>query len=189
MLNGSATDDIIVGLAGADVLNGLGGNDILVGGPGSATGTIADNFNSGGYSGNDGNAANFAGNWTENDNNSATSGDIEIDGNRLRFNETVDGGETIERSMNLAGATAATLSFSYEDDNLGVGQSVIVEARNSGSGTWEVLGTLGSTTATGNGNFSATLTAAQIGANSESASGQPATATTGTTVTISTSIT
>lgn len=166
VLNGSATDDIIVGLAGADVLNGLGGNDILVGGPGSATGTIADNFNSGGYSGNDGNAANFAGNWTENDNNSATSGDIEIDGNRLRFNETVDGGETIERSMNLAGATAATLSFSYEDDNLGVGQSVIVEARNSGSGTWEVLGTLGSTTATGNGNFSATLTAAQIGANS-----------------------
>ena len=35
VLNGTATDDLILGLAGADVLNGLAGNDILVGGPGS----------------------------------------------------------------------------------------------------------------------------------------------------------
>ena len=32
-LNGTAQDDLILGLAGADTLNGLAGNDILVGGP------------------------------------------------------------------------------------------------------------------------------------------------------------
>ena len=32
-LNGTADDDLILGLAGADTLNGLAGNDILVGGP------------------------------------------------------------------------------------------------------------------------------------------------------------
>ena len=33
-LNGTADDDLILGLAGTDTLNGLAGNDILVGGPG-----------------------------------------------------------------------------------------------------------------------------------------------------------
>ena len=81
---------------------------------------------------------------------SPTGGDIEINGGRLRFNQNVDGGETIERAVNLAGATAATLSFTYEDDNLDAGESVIVEALNVTTNAWETLtgGTLGSTTAT-----------------------------------------
>ena len=60
----------------------------------------------------------------------ATGGDIDIEGGRLRFNENVDGGEIIERAFNLAGATSAVVSFNYEDDNLGAGQSVTVQARN-----------------------------------------------------------
>ena len=60
------------------------------------------------------------------------------------------------------------LTFAYEDDNLGAGQSVIVQARNVTANAWETLtgGTLGSTTVNGNGTFNATLTANQIGANS-----------------------
>ncbi len=168
-LNGTAQDDLILGLAGADTLNGLAGNDILVGGPGSGTATFVDNFNSNSYSINSG-SANFAGNWSET-NDGATSpsnGDIDINGNRLRFNQNVDGGEIIQRSINLAGATAVTLSFNYEDDDLGTGQSVIVEALNVATGLWETLvgGTLGSTTGNGAGTFNAVLTGNQIGAGS-----------------------
>ena len=112
----------------------------------------------------------FTANWTEGggETTSPTAGDIDINGARLRFNQNVDGGETIERAFNLAGATAATLTFAYEDDNLGAGQSVIVQARNVTTNAWETLtgGTLGSTTVNGNGTFNATLTANQIGASS-----------------------
>ena len=71
-----------------------------------------------------------------------------------------------QRAVNLAGATAVTVSFTYEDDNLGTGQSVIVEAWNVVTSAWQTLtgGTLGSTTGNGNGTFNATLSASQIGA-------------------------
>ncbi len=88
------------------------------------------------------------------------------------FNSGVDGGETIQRAVNLTGATSASVTFAFEDDNLGAGQSVIVQARNVNSNAWETLttgsfgGILGSTTGNGNGTFTATLSASQIGANS-----------------------
>ena len=55
-----------------------------------------------------------------------------------------------------------------EDDNLGAGQSVLVQAWNISTSTWDLLpgGTLGSTTANGTATFTATLTANQIGATS-----------------------
>ncbi|MFN3720228.1 MAG: peroxidase family protein, partial [Rhizobium rhizophilum] len=125
-----------------------------------------DDFNPNGYTGaSDGGLA-WNGNWTENDNNNAGNGDILVTGNRLNFNSGVDGGEWVQRSVNLAGRSSATLSFDYEDDNLGNGQNVLVRILNVVSGQWETVGTLGSTTATGNGTFSIPLTANQIGAGS-----------------------
>ena len=59
------------------------------------------------------------------------------------------------------------MSFTYEDDNLTAGQTVIVQARNVTTNAWETLtgGTLGGG-ANGTFNFSASLTASQIGSNS-----------------------
>ena len=103
--------------------------------------------------------------WIEtNDGGSPTGGDIEINGNRLRFDESIDGGESIARTVNLAGASSAVLTFDYEDDSLDSTENVVAEAWDGDS--WEVLGTFGGTTGSGNGSFSASLTAAQIGANS-----------------------
>ncbi|RYZ15249.1 MAG: heme peroxidase [Alphaproteobacteria bacterium] len=169
LLNGGGGNDVLIGGEGADTLNGGDGNDTLSGGIGSNTGSLVDQFGAQSYTNNNG-AILFAGNWIEGggETTSASGGDIDISGGRLRFGQTVDGGETIERAMNLAGATSATVTFAYEDDNLGAGQSVIVQARNVTTNAWETLsgGTLGSTTPNGNGAFGANLTANQIGANS-----------------------
>jgi Ca2+-binding RTX toxin-like protein len=173
-LNGTAQDDLILGLAGVDTLNGLAGDDILVGGPGgtTATNTYLDNFNGDvSYSDNNG-TANFSGAWFETNDGGGTGGasggDIEINGSRLRFDENINGGEIITRNLNLAGALSATLSFNYEDaglDAFSTGnpvENVVVEAFN-GTG-WDILATFGGNTPTGTGTFSIALTAAQMSA-------------------------
>jgi Ca2+-binding RTX toxin-like protein len=168
-LNGLGGNDTINGGEGADTLNGGDGNDTLSGGIGSDTGIMGDNFSTVAYNNSTGTIV-FPGNWAEGggETTNPTAGDITVSGGRLQFNQGVDGGETIERAIDLAGATAATVSFAFEDDNLGAGQSVIVQARNVLTNAWETLtgGTLGSTTNNGNGTFTATLSASQIGANS-----------------------
>ncbi|TPK32407.1 DUF5801 repeats-in-toxin domain-containing protein, partial [Mesorhizobium sp. B2-5-3] len=127
------------------------------------SGSAADDFSTSGYSGGSG----WNGGWTESggETTNANSGDIQIAGDRLQFNNGIDGGEIIARAVNLAGATAATLTFNYEDDGLGTGQNIVVEAWNGSS--WQILGTLGSTTSNGTGSFSAELTAAEISASSQ----------------------
>jgi len=181
-LNGTAGNDLILGLGGNDTLNGLGGNDILVGGEGSDTlnggdgndilvggpnaasagGTFLDNFDgAANYADNNGTLA-FNGAWTESGGETPTSptaGDININGGRLRFQEGIDGGETIERAANLTGFNSATLSFAWEGDDLDGGETVSVQAFNGT--TWDTLTTLGGDQ---NDNFSIALTAAQIGA-------------------------
>jgi len=173
-VNANGGNDVVNGGEGADTLNGGDGNDTLSGGAGSDTGSYADQFGAQQYSNNNG-SLNFGGNWTEGGTetgNSPTGGDIEINGNRLRFDENVTGNETIERAFNAAGATSVTVSFAYEDDNLGAGENLIVQARNVSTNAWETLttgnfgGILGSTTGNGNGTFTANLAASQIGANS-----------------------
>ncbi len=117
-LNGTAEDDLILGLAGADTLNGLAGNDILVGG---ADGTIststvasyADNFGNDSFGNSDG-SVNWGPDWVETgDNNDPNNGQIQIDdafNNVLAF---VNGdGAQIQRTLNLNGATTATLAYS-----------------------------------------------------------------------------
>ncbi len=110
--------------------------------------------------------------WTEDwveagDNNSSTSGEIAIIGGRLRFNGAIDGGETLTRAVNLTGATSATLTFSYVDDDTSLGENIVVEAWNGES--WVQLGTTlaGSFTANGAGTFTAALTAPMIGDHSQ----------------------
>lgn len=178
-LNGTAGDDLISGKDGNDILNGLGGNDILLGGDGSdilnggdgddiliggpngpATSTTrADSFGSTSYANNNGIGASFTGNWMEGGgetDNTPNNGDIRITGGRLAFlgenGGSIDGGESIQRSFSLAGATSATLTFDYQADDLDGGENLIVAAFNGS--TWDNLGTLGGDTSS---SFSAAL--------------------------------
>nr|CAD6405445.1 heme peroxidase [Rhizobium sp. Q54] len=183
-LNGGNDDDILKGGSGNDHLNGGAGNDILDGGTsgglGAVIGTFADDFNdptSNNYTGNNG-TLNFSGNWIEGNDGaapgSATAGDIQVIGSgagrRLQFNDSIDGGESIFRAFNAAGAAAVTVSFDFEDDSLTGGDQVLVQARLS-NGTWQTLtsgtleGVLGDGNS-GNGTFTATLTGDQIGSHS-----------------------
>lgn len=124
VLNGTAADDLILGLAGSDVLNGNGGNDILVGGADGAvaaltTVTFQDNFNTSSFANSNGNTA-WTTPWTETGDGNApggqptgspTTGQIRLDDGQdnLRFNAG-DGGQ-IQRTVNLADAIAATLTY------------------------------------------------------------------------------
>src|SRR6185295_11087116 len=144
-LNGLGGDDILVGGEGSDTLNGGDGNDILAGGPNGAAagGTFIDDL--GGtvsYADNNGTLS-FNGPWTESGGEAGgpTGGDININNGRLRFQEGIDGGETIARSANLSGYNSATLSFAWEGDDLDNGETVSVQAFNGT--TWDTLDTLG----------------------------------------------
>ena len=99
----------------------------------------------------------FTGGWTETNDgaSSPTAGDININNGELRFQEGTDGGEVIQRSFSLVGATAAQLTFTYEPDDLDAGETVTVEAFNGT--TWVSLGTLGGDSNGANLNFSANL--------------------------------
>ena len=137
-LNGTAQDDLILGLAGNDTLNGLAGNDILVGGPNGTVGvgTYVDNFNTQSYANNNGTGGlNFVGNWTESGDVTTgtivTGGQIRIGNNTLQFTDNDNdgnpgGGAQIERVLNLAGATNATLSYSYNETSFDAGETVTV---------------------------------------------------------------
>ena len=163
-LNGTADDDLILGLAGNDTLNGFAGNDILVGGPNTSTsGSYADNFNNQALNNSTGTTA-WTSSWVETgDNsgvNSASQGQIRIDNgnsNTLQFrdddNDTGNGTATIQRTVNLAGATTATLSYDFVENSFDTGEVVTVTFAadgvnfnqtiqvingNSGSGTTNV---------------------------------------------------
>ncbi|RYZ03110.1 MAG: hypothetical protein EON61_15580, partial [Alphaproteobacteria bacterium] len=141
VLNGTAQDDLILGLAGTDVLNGGAGNDILVGGAGAntAVNTYGDNFQTGSNSNNDG-SSNFASNWAEaGDSGGTTTGQIRIDdgNNVLRFYggtpaASFDGAQ-ITRTMNLATATSAVITYTANPDGLDAGESVQVQFAANGT--------------------------------------------------------
>jgi Ca2+-binding RTX toxin-like protein len=161
IVNANGGNDVVNGGEGADTLNGGDGNDTLVGGAGSNNGAYADNFSAASYTNNDGTVA-FAGGWTEGngETTSATGGDILINSGRLQFAAGIDGGETIERAINLAGATSASLTFNYEADDLDAGEQILVQAFNGS--VWQTLGTAlgGDTNGTAPAPFTASLTAA-----------------------------
>lgn len=137
VLNGTTGDDLMLGLGGNDVLNGGDGNDILVGGPSTAgaSGTYADNFDNTVLNGSTGTAV-WATSWVETgDNgntNSAAAGQIRIDDgtNELRLrdddNDPGNGTATITRSVNLSGASSATISYTYNESGFDAGETVTV---------------------------------------------------------------
>lgn len=154
-LNGTAGDDLILGLAGADTLNGLAGNDILVGGPGAESTNVADNFDNQSLSNNTGTAS-WATAWSETgDNgntNSSSQGQIRIDNNNsntLQFRDDDSdagaGTASIQRTVNLAGATSATISFGYNEVNFDAGESVVVEFSPNGAAPFQMIRTINDT--------------------------------------------
>ncbi|MBR0906614.1 peroxidase family protein [Bradyrhizobium liaoningense] len=156
IVNAGNGNDVVFGGEGTDTLNGDDGNDTLSGGAGSNSGAYVDAFATDSYANSNGTVV-FAGNWTETgEATSPTAGDIQVDGGRLQFAAGIDGDELVQRSVNLAGATTASLSFSYEADDLDAGEQVAVEALSGA--TWQLLGTLGGDT-NGTANFTAPLNA------------------------------
>jgi hypothetical protein len=91
--------------------------------------TYLDNFNTTAYSNNNG-TMNFSANWVETgDDASPNGGRIRINSNQLRF-EDLDNA-TISRTLNLAGASAVTLTLSY--NRTSGNESVKVELYNGSS--------------------------------------------------------
>ena len=118
-----------------------------------STQNVRDEFGTAAYNNNGpNNTANWSGNWTEtDDNNNATSGEIQITGGVLDFDGDIDGGETLSRAVNLTGATSATLTFDYVEGN-DSGENIVVEAWNGSS--WDVLGTIQGSATDDSGAFS-----------------------------------
>ena len=97
------------------------------------SGTLLDEFSSVSYSG-DAGSSNWSGSWIEtNDDGSAASGTVRIEAARL-FMDNSDGSslETISRTADLSGATAATLSFDYDGYGAGGLDIVTVEVSDDG---------------------------------------------------------
>ncbi len=77
--------------------------------------TYRDNFGSVSYANNDG-SQNFSSNWAESgDDNSPSNGRIRINSNQLRFRDMDN--TSISRTLDLAGASAATLTLDYNRTN------------------------------------------------------------------------
>ena len=131
------------------------------------TNTVSDTFSSNSYGNNNGTTS-WAGDWTEiNDGGGAGGGDITrtgTGGGRLQFGSGTDGNESISRAVDLAGATGATLSFTWEEDDRDNGEDVLVQAFNGTS--WDTIGTMAGSGGNGTGTFSEALSSAHIGAHS-----------------------
>ncbi|MDH4440131.1 MAG: peroxidase family protein [Rhizobium sp.] len=84
-----------------------------------------DNFNTAGYTNNNGSST-WTTAWGEISDpagNPATSGAIQITGGDLRFGENGGDGASITRGLNLSGASSAQLTFNVTDNNIGAGDT------------------------------------------------------------------
>ena len=126
-LSGGGGDDVIIGGEGADTLNGDDGNDTLSGGTGSNNGTYVDDFNAPSPNNSSGSVP-WTSSWVETgDSGTGTAGQIRLDNNNnvLQFiggnpAASFDGAQ-IQRTVNLAGATAVTLNYSIAETGLDAG--------------------------------------------------------------------
>jgi Ca2+-binding RTX toxin-like protein len=98
------------------------------------TANFADNFNTAAFTNSNGSQPWATSPWSETgDNGAAGTGQIQIDGgnsNELRFvggATAAFNGASIQRTVNLSGAASATLSYSFNSDNLDAGESVTVQ--------------------------------------------------------------
>lgn len=148
--------------------------DTIVATPTQFTQAYRDEFGTVAYNNSNGTGVtNWTASWAETgDDNLPGTGDFLINSGRLQLSQTVDDNDSITRAINglPADVTAATLSFNYQsvgldDGFLGIGRErVIVEARNTATGNWTVLGDLGGTTTAV---FSAPISPALLGANTQ----------------------
>ncbi|MDC6406125.1 MULTISPECIES: C-type lectin domain-containing protein [Maribacter] len=116
--------------------------------------TYLDTFSAFSYSGNEGSMS-FAGGWSETgEANDPGSGRIQIDGQRLRF-QNLDN-NYITRNLNLANALTATLTFDFQRTN---GDEIVTVQLYDGS-TYSTVGNLD-----GSGSFNYSLNANQMNAN------------------------
>ena len=137
----------------------------------TVAGQYADNFNgtllAPSAANNSTGTSSWTSNWIEtNDNGNIRTGQAQIDGtfgfnNDLRFvggaGAAFDGAE-LTRTVNLAGATSATLSFDFDKNNIDVGESVAVQFSADGV-TFQTIQTITNTANTivdGNANGSIT---------------------------------
>jgi len=104
--------------------------------------TVLDDFSSSSYSINKG-TANWSSNWVEsNDNGSPNGGDILILNSRLYFVDISHNEQQVRRSVDLLGATSATLSFNWRSRRLDAGEQLNIEISSTGSAPYTSIGTL-----------------------------------------------
>ncbi|MDB5539512.1 MAG: hypothetical protein JWQ89_1239 [Devosia sp.] len=150
-LSGGAGDDVIIGGEGTDTLNGDDGNDTLSGGAGSNNGTYVDDFNNAALNNSTGSVP-WTSSWIETgDSGAITAGQIRIDNgnNVLQFfggaGAGFDGAQ-IQRGINLAGATAAALSYSIAETGLDAGDDSIGVFFSRDGSTFVQIDTINDTT-------------------------------------------
>jgi len=122
---------VVNGGSGADTLNGGDGNDTLSGGLGIASVNYADNFETQSQ-GNSSGTTTWDPDWVEsNDSGAVAAGQIRIDAGNNNVLQFIGGnggdfnGAQIQRSVDLAGATTATLSYSIVETGLDTGDDSI----------------------------------------------------------------
>ncbi|RDI61746.1 peroxidase family protein, partial [Microvirga subterranea] len=120
-------------------------------------GSYGDQFNQSSYANSNGSTP-WTTSWQETSDptaNPATSGAIRITGGDLRLGENGGDGASIQRSLDLAGATTARLSYSVSEQGLDPGEQVTVFFSADGI-TFTLVDTI--TGVTGNANRSIDLT-------------------------------
>ena len=119
----------------------------------NASFTVSDTFTATSYSNNDGTAS-WSTSWVDADGNPA-AGNIRVTGGELVLS-TFLGTESVNRQVDLSGASGASLSFSY-DNQLGLLGTVSLQASNDGGATYTTLATFSSGANTGTGTYTADL--------------------------------
>ena len=107
----------------------------------SVTDTVRDEFNSTSFSNNDGTAT-WKTDWIETgENNGPSSGDVTVEsdecphGGKCIELDADDDNDSVERSVDLSGASSATLTYEHNWDGYG---RVVQEVSGDGGSTWTV---------------------------------------------------
>lgn len=122
--------------------------------------TFLDDFNNVSYT-NNGGSLNFAAGWTEtNEGTSPTGGKIRIISNQLRLRNTDN--RYITRTLDLNGATSATLTLDYDATNRG-NENLNIQLWNTTTSSYQTIATINSSST---GSISHNLTTDQMSSSS-----------------------
>ena len=109
--------------------------------PSDTTNNVRDEWNSAAFTNNNGNV-NWSGNWIEvGEADGANAGDVsrvtDLSSGRLRIQDNDNGGEGVQRQVNLGAATEATLSFDYRRVGLDSSSDyVAISVSSNGGSAW-----------------------------------------------------